>query len=284
MGFFSFIFSKSFLKHFGIALVVFVALILIIVFALNAYTGHGETIAVPNLSGIKKDKLDSALANSELKFQIIDSVYLDNKVKGSVVDQTPVPGFHVKAGRTVYLTVVAMQPQRVKMPNLVDLTLRQATQRLETYGLKVGKTSYQPDIAKNVVLKQLWKGSKVHPDSLIVKGSSIDLVLGDGLNNSEIPMPYFINLTPEQAEEAIKSGGLGQGAFIFDADVKDSLKARVYKQRPAYSSHSVIKIGDPVDLWFTENEDKIEYDPSLHNNLIDDGEEMNEGSDENYDE
>lgn len=284
MSFFSFVFSKSFLKHLGIALGVFIVLILLIILSLNAYTGHGKTIAVPDLSGINKTKLDSALTNLELKHAIIDSVYLNNKPKGSVVDQTPTPGFHVKAGRTVYVTVVAMQPQRVKMPNLVDLTLRQATQRLETYGLKVGKTSYQPDIAKNVILKQLWKGRKIHPDSLVVKGSSIDLVLGDGLNNSEVPVPYFINLTPEQAEEAIKSGALIKGAFIFDADVKDSLKSRVYKQRPAYTQNAVIKIGDPVDLWFTETEDKIEYDPSLHNNPIDDGEEMKEGSDENYDE
>ncbi len=284
MNFFAFIFSKSFLKHLGIALGVFIALIFLIIFALNAYTGHGKTIAVPDLSGVRKEKLDSAFANSDLKFQIIDSVYLNNKPKGSVVDQTPVPGFHVKAGRTVYITVVAMQPQKVKMPNLVDLTLRQATQRLETYGLKVGRTSYEPDIAKNVVLKQVWKGRKIHADSLIVKGSSVDLVLGDGLNDSEISVPYFINLTPEQAEEAIKSGALIQGAFIFDTDVKDSLKARVYKQRPAYTANSVIKIGDPVDLWFTENEDKIDYDPSLHNNPIDDGEEMKEGGDENYDE
>ncbi len=284
MNFFSFIFSKSFLKHLGIALGVFIALILVIVFALNAYTEHGETIAVPDLSGLKKENLEATLSPLNLKYAVIDSVYDNKRPKGSIVDQTPVPGFHVKAGRTVYVTVVAMQPQRVKMPNLVDLTLRQATQRLETYGLKVGKTSYQPDIAKNVVLKQLWKGRKIHPDSLIVKGSSIELVLGDGLNDSEIPMPYFINLTPEQAEEAIKSGALIKGAFIFDADVKDSLKSRVYKQRPAYSSNSVIKIGDPVDLWFTENEDKIEYDPSLHNNPIDDGEEMKEGSDDNYDE
>ncbi len=273
------------MKHLGIALGVFIALILVIVFALNAYTEHGETIAVPDLSGLKKENLESTLTPLDLKYAVIDSVYDNKRPKGSIVDQTPVPGFHVKAGRTVYVTIVALQPHRVKMPNLVDLTLRQATQRLETYGLKVGKTSYQPDIAKNVVLKQLWKGRKIHPDSLIIKGSSIELVLGDGLNDSEIPMPYFINLTPEQAEEAIKSGALIQGAFIYDTDLKDTLKARVYKQRPAYSSNSVIKIGDPVDLWFTENEDKIEYDPSLHNNPIDDGEEMKEGSDDdNYDE
>lgn len=284
MSLFSFVFSKSFLKHLGVALGVFISLIMVIVFALSAYTDHGQTVAVPDLSGLKKENLETTLTPLDLKYAVIDSVYDNKRPKGSIVDQTPVPGFHVKAGRTVYLTVVAMQPQRVKMPNLVDLTLRQATQRLETYGLKVGKTSYQPDIAKNVVLKQLWKGRKIHADSLIVKGSSIELVLGDGLNNSEIPMPYFINLTPEQAEEAIKSGALIQGAFIYDAEVKDTLKARVYKQRPAYSSNSVIKIGDPVDLWFTENEDKIEYDPSLHNNPIDDREEMNEGSDENYDE
>ncbi len=283
MNFFSFIFSKNFLKHLGIALGVFIVIILLIVFALNAYTDHGKTVAVPDLSGLKKENLESVLNTLDLKFSVIDSVYDNKKPKGSIVDQTPSPGFHVKGGRTVYVTVVAMQPQRVKMPNLVDLTLRQATAQLETYGLKVGKTSYEPDIAKNVILKQLWRGRKIHPDSLIVKGSSIDLVLGDGLNNSEIPVPYFINLTPEQAEEAIKSGALIKGAFIYDTEVKDSLKSRVYKQRPAYSTNSIAKIGDPVDLWFTENEDKIDYDPSLDKNPVDEG-EMIEGGEENYDE
>jgi len=281
MSFFSFLFSKSFLKQIGIAIGVFIVIIFIIIFFLNNYTGHSKTIPVPDLSGIRKEKIDSILSAYDLKSAIIDSVYDSKKEKGSVVDQTPEPGFHVKAGRMVYVTVVAMQPQRVKMPNLVDLTLRQATQRLETYGLKVGKTSYQPDIAKNVVLKQLWKGRKIIPDSLIIKGSSVELVLGDGLNDSEIPVPYFINLTPEQAEEAIKSGSLLKGAFQFDSDIKDSLKARVYKQRPAYSSNAIIKIGMPVDLWFTENEDKIIYDPSI-NSMPADNEEMIEGTDENY--
>lgn len=283
MSFFSFIFSKDFIKHLGISLVVFAAIILSIVFLLDRYTGHGETIAVPDLTGINKTKLDTTLSAYNLNYIIIDSVYDSKSEKGSVIDQSPVPGFHVKAGRTVYITVVAMQPQRIKMPNLVDLTLRQATQRLETYGLLIGKISYEPDIAKNVVLKQKWRGKKIAPDSLIIKGSSVDLVLGDGLNNSEIALPYLVNLTPEQAEEAIQSNSLSKGAFLFDKDVKDSLKARVYKQRPAFVRNAIMKVGEPVDLWFTENEDKIDYDPSLHNNPID-GTGLIDRDDVNYDE
>lgn len=279
MNFFSFLFSKTFLKHAATSIVAFFIIVFLIIFALNQYTGHGKTIAVPDLTGIKKEKLDSVFANYELNWQIIDSVYLDKKTKGAVVDQTPPPGFHVKAGRTVYITVVAMLPQRVKMPNLVDLTLRQATQRLETYGLKVGAISYEPDIAKNVVLKQKCKGRIINADSMIVKGSSVDLVLGDGLSNSNIPVPYLINLTPEQARETLKSASLLNGAFQFDSDVKDSLNARVYKQRPVYSPNAVIKIGMPIDLWFTENEDKIQHDPSFISGPVN-PEEMNEGNDE----
>ena len=57
--------------------------------------------------------------------------------KGSVIIQDPVAGSHVKRYRKIYLTTVTVLPEKVLMPDLIDLSLRQATATLETYGLKL---------------------------------------------------------------------------------------------------------------------------------------------------
>src|SRR5207244_4487249 len=97
--------------------------------------------------------------------------------------------------RTIYLTVNAMMPPLVKMPNLVDLTLRQASAKLETYGFKLGTLEYVPDLAKNAVLSQKVKGKKIEPGTLIEKGVTVTLVLGDGLSDNKVSVPRLLNLT-----------------------------------------------------------------------------------------
>ena len=114
--------------------------------------------------------------DNHLEYIIADSIYDATKTKGMVLAQDPLPGTKVKKYRKVYITVIANMPERVKMPNLVDLTLRQAIAMLETYGLKVGKLSYIPDIAENSVLKQNLNGKALNPETMVDKGSKIDLV------------------------------------------------------------------------------------------------------------
>ena len=64
------------------------------------------------------------------------------------------------------------------MPDLVNLSLRQAKAKLESSGLKMGELTYTPDIAKNAVLKQFARGVEIEKGTSIVKGATIDLEMG----------------------------------------------------------------------------------------------------------
>ncbi|HBX53486.1 MAG: hypothetical protein A2275_17270 [Bacteroidetes bacterium RIFOXYA12_FULL_35_11] len=175
-----FIFSKQFLKHFIISLILGNVLLWGSLFFVDIYTRHGEAIPVPNLNGITYNEAVKILDDLKMTCVITDSVYLSDKPKGMIVDQNPPADFHVKSGRLIFVTVNSMFPERVKMPDIVGVSLRQAQAVLETYGLKVGKCKYVPDIARNNVLKQSYKGKKISEGSIIEKGSRIDLVLGKG--------------------------------------------------------------------------------------------------------
>lgn len=177
---FLFLKSKTFLVHL-ILYFLFVALLSWVALkTLGIYTHHGEKIAVPDFSNLKAEELSLFIADKKLRVQIIDSVY-DPKIKGGIViRQDPEKDAAVKENRMIYLTVSARMPPRVKMPNLVDASLRQAQSLLEVYGLKLGKIEYRHDVCVNCVLAQLQNGKEIKPGTMIAKGSAIDLILGKG--------------------------------------------------------------------------------------------------------
>lgn len=252
MGFFRFIFSRYFLLNFFIAIAVLVLLFWVSLKMLGSYTRHGETIAVPSLHGKTVEGAAEILHKIGLEYMINDSVFNEKAKKGAIIEQDPKPNVQVKYNRTIYLTVNAVLPPKVKMPNLVDLSLRQAKAILETYGLKAGSLSYVPDIAFNAVITQNIKGKNIEPGTLVDKGTVVDLILGEGESNELVYVPNLLDMTLEEAIAALSAASLNIGSIIKDKAVADSLQAKVYKQIPEYSPQTRVNAGKAVDLFITD--------------------------------
>lgn len=260
---FAFIFSKVFLRHFVLALVFVVLLLVSLSFYLSAYTNHGEKVKVPDLKGLTATQIEAIADTVDLQLLVIDSVYSSDVPKGTVADQDPAGGRDVKRGRKVYITMNAVLPQQIKMPNLVDLTFRQAKARIESYGLKLGNLEYVPDLAENAVLGQKVNGRNVAPGALVIKGARVDLVLGNGLSNALVLVPYVLNLSLDSARIELSDAFFNLGAVVFD-EGSDTLSARVYRQSPPFSRDRPIPMGSTVDLFLTSDIDKILFDPALY--------------------
>ncbi len=243
-----FIKSRSFIYSL-ISMLVLVTVSLFLLYNwLSSYTHHGESITVPDVRGLTEEKLLRFIKDKHLQYKIVDSLYEDGRAPGTVIEQDPKPDSKVKENRTIYLTVNSSTPPKVKMPDLTDVSYRQAEAILQTFGLRVGQTIYRPDLAKNAVLAQAYKGRDIAPGSEIYKGSSIDLVLGDGLGNSEVPVPNLVTLTKGEALFVLKGSSLNIGTITFDVGVKNEEDAKVYKQIPEAGS-ATIKQGEAVDIF-----------------------------------
>lgn len=222
---------------------------------LAIYTMHGETVTVPDLKGYTIEEVAEMMDQRGLRFEVVDSVY-DPKLKaGAVLEQEPKPESQVKLNRMLYLTINASNPPKVKMPDLIDVSLRQAVAILESSGLKVGNLTYVPDIAQNAVLAQEFKGKKLEPGELVAKGSAIDLVLGKE-SDEMVQIPNLLNLSLEDAFTALYAASLNPGSVIKDETVKDSTQARVYRQLPAFFDGNLVNMGSSVDLFITQSQDK----------------------------
>lgn len=249
-----FFFSKSFLINLGIALVFAVFVIWGIFKFIDNYTLHGETISVPSLEGLTISEVEETLSAKELRYSILDSIYIEDATGGTVLEQNPAIDDLVKKNRTIYITVAKIIPPRVSMPDVVDMSLRLAIGKLKSYGLKV-KTQQRPSECVNCVLKQEINGKMVQPNEKVKKGSTVTLTIGIGTSNEKIMVPYLIGLTREEAESQLMENSLNTGFIDYEACMceskKDTLNAKVYRQNPIKNKNVAINIGGAVDLYFT---------------------------------
>jgi beta-lactam-binding protein with PASTA domain len=261
-----FIFSKVFLKNFGLAVAIIVGGVMILLIWLNFYTRHGQARPVPDFYGLTLEETSKLAKKNKLKYHIIDSVYTNIVPRGCIAEQNPRPGFKVKKWRNVALTINAFHPEMVAMPNLIDLPKRQAILVVEGAGLEMGLLKYKPDLSVDVVIEQQLNGKKIVAGDSIQKGSVIDLVLGKGLSNQRTPVPELTGYGLESARNRILGSSLNLGAYIFDNTIlngADSLNAFVYKQNPEFSDEASLQLGSAIYLWLTTDSAKLPVDSTL---------------------
>jgi beta-lactam-binding protein with PASTA domain len=97
-----------------------------------------------------------------------------------VISHLPAAGSEVKENRKIYLTVNPSGYRKVTVPNLIQITKRNAESTLKAIGFQIGEYSYQDDLGKDMVLEIRYNGKKIVPGILLPKTSKIDLVLGNG--------------------------------------------------------------------------------------------------------
>lgn len=253
--FVQFIISKTFFKNLALFIVLFSLIVWGVLYWLASYTNHGESIAVPDFTGVKLSQLDKFIADKHVRYQIIDSLYAPKSPKGVVIRQEPEAQALVKDNHIIYLYVTSLMPPGIVMPKLVDRSLRQATAMIANYGLKLGKITYTPNECSNCVLEQMVKGNPVAPGKIIPKGTLIELEIGQGKGNEEVEVPCLYGLTKKEARLRLQALSLELGEVIYD-NVKDSLTSKVFDQSPSCDK-SRVSTGTIVDLFLTTNKSKI---------------------------
>lgn len=190
MSFLKFLFTKTFLKQLGYAVLVLFGLSLIILWWLRFSTNHGQQIEVPDLAKMTLEQAEEALDDLDLKLEVMDTTnYNPNFPYKTVIEQIPKAGKYVKENRKIYLSINRSGYPMIEVPPVVGKTMRQAEPTLKAVGFEIGKINYRRYIAKDEVLEISFEGKKINPGDKIQKTSVIDLVLGDGnggLNREEV--------------------------------------------------------------------------------------------------
>lgn len=195
--------GNSILKTLGLAALAFLAYLVLAMLFTQFYTRHGESVKVPKVLGMPAENAFSLLDDNDLEMVIIDSVYSEGMKPMTIIDQDPKENMKVKPGRKIYVTVNSGLKPKVKMPQLVNGSSNLAKVLLQSAGLKLGRVEHtQSSLGSGLVLKQLYKGRSIAPNTLLEKGSIIDIVVSEKEN--------FIDSSanPMTAPEPIDNSGL----------------------------------------------------------------------------
>ena len=121
--------------------------------------------------------------------------------------------------------------------------------------LVLGDTAFKPDFMMGSVLEQHYNGTLITSGTKLPWGSRVDLVVGGGLSDQEIPVPSLLGMTYGEAKTILEQDGIMVGALQLDPGVSDTANAFIYKQIPprlTEDKHIVlIRSGQVMDLWLS---------------------------------
>ena len=205
MTFIHFLFTKTFLKQLGLALLAMILLAVLVLWWLRGTTNHGQKIEVPDLTTMTETQAIEALEELDLRMEIMDTTNYNPEFEyKTVIEQIPKAGKFVKEDRKIYISLNRSGYPMIQVPDVVGKTQRQAEPTLLAVGFQIGKVTNRPHISDQV-LEIRHDGGKIQPGDKLRKTSVIDLIVGDASLNR-------IRNEAEDADENSQTSEDGAGA------------------------------------------------------------------------
>ncbi len=179
--FINFLRSKVFLINLGLALVAVVILCFLMLQWLKSSTRHGEFVEVPELAKLSVSEMRETIETANLRYEVVDSAdFNPDYPRFSIIEQNPRAGSKVKENRKIYVTVNPSGYKKVTVPNIIQVTQRNAASMLKAVGLDVERVSYIDELGKDMVYYIRHNGKNIKPGDRLPKTSKIELVCGNG--------------------------------------------------------------------------------------------------------
>ena len=222
---------------------------------LRTYTQHGVEVEVDDVRGLVVAEAEPLLAAQGLHLVVIDSTYSDKVPFGTIVDQDPKPESHAKHGRAVYVIINATTKRQIVMPNLQDMSYRQAETTLRGLGIRVDTIyEYEPSAFRDLVLDVKMGDNSIQPGDRIPVGSQVRLVVGFGKGTAQVIVPSVIGMTFKDARSLLIHRRLSLGAIHYDEEPEEGVEQYVYSQTP-YACDKVLE-GEAVTIHLSRDIEK----------------------------
>ena len=196
------------------------AIILALIFAIPASqlvlafingTFSATEVKVPNLVGMTVSEAETELDKIDLNFVVDAELFNAEFPAGQIMSQDPPAEMSVKSGNTIKVNV-SKGVKEGSVPNLTNKKLDDAVFTLENYGFVQGSVTIESsDLPKDFVIRQ-----SPTPGTPATRGSSVNLVISDGLKLAMISMPNLVGMDIENAKLELTNAGLVLGEVTYD--------------------------------------------------------------------
>lgn len=178
--FWNFIWSNPYIRNVLIAGGILFVLVIITLWGISIYTQHGRAVTVPDVKGLQVEEAALFFGKNTLRYEVIDSSFIRNAVPGSIVEMKPQAGTKVKENRIIYLTINAFSTQTFTIPEVKDLSQRQAVAMLSAIGFE--RLSVEPvnGVYRDLVVGLMANGKEVNAGDKLPANSRLVLLVSSG--------------------------------------------------------------------------------------------------------
>jgi UDP-N-acetylmuramate--alanine ligase len=252
-----FLLSPFIIRNFGGLFLAFFALFFLIKWSLNLYTRHGESIQIPDFTGMEYNEAVRKAKRQDFKMVAIDS-FFDSKARpNTIYQQSPEPMQRAKEGRTIYVSKYRVMADSAILPSLVSAGYDYDQYRLKLKRLDikavVKERVFDSKQEENSILHFFHKGKKITDNMIrrgvkVPKGSTLEFVITERITN-EVAIPNLVCKRYDAADFLISTSKLVVGQVF--GEVAGRSNAYVYKQDPPYVPGKMIQKGEKIDLYLS---------------------------------
>jgi len=191
--------KNPFVWNFLLMIVVGCALIYGTLAWLDYYTRHNEAVIVPDVKGLSMNEAKSFFDNTGLRYNVIDSVFSNDVNPGAIVEVVPEPGSKVKEGRIVFVTINALTAQMAIIPEVADLSFRQAYALLRSLGFKNIEVKFVPGDYKDLAVGVERNAQMINRGERVPLASTLTLIISNGEKEIDSLSLDSLNVMPVES-------------------------------------------------------------------------------------
>lgn len=202
-----------------------------------ALHGDRSEINVPSIEGDEVVNALEKITRAGLNLKVTSLEYDDEKPRNTILRQAPIPGSLIRPGRDVHV-VISRGPREFDMPDLRELSIRQATNLLQEKGISIPAVSKaHSEVDEGRVISQ-FPPAGVHVSDL----GQVELLVSLGMEQKVDVMPDFTGISIGQAKKDIAKAGFAVGKII-------------YENRPGVAANTVFSQNPPRGMPTPEGAD-----------------------------
>ena len=152
----------------------------IVLKSIDSYTNHNQAVFVPDIRGLQIEDAVPFLEQKLLQYKIIDSIYSSDVMPGAIVEMIPEANSKVKKNRTIYITVNAKTEETAPIPEIEDISYRQAYALLKARGFIDVELKYVTGEFLDLAIGVEYGGNMVNSGTRIPLTAKLILVISDG--------------------------------------------------------------------------------------------------------
>lgn len=201
------IYKNIIIKNLLLVILLFAVLIFGISLWLNIYTNHNESVEIPNVKAMNPEAAKPLFDARKLAYLVIDSTYDKTVRPGTIIETIPPVGSKVKKGRTVYIRINSYSSGMIAIPDVWDVSQRQAIAMLKASGFEIIETKWVEGQYRDLVVGVEYRERTLQIKEKVPADAVLTLLVSSGSRTNERLLDSIDEISTGLDEEIIENFG-----------------------------------------------------------------------------